>query len=278
MDLTTLKALRERTGLSVGQCKEALVAAGGDVDRALDWLSDRGLYEAPTLTKPALREAVAKNDHERVARWLARGGAADETIAGQSLLHIACQRGALDVVRVLVAAGARTSEVVAGAWTASQLPALREIAAGAHKGLLLRALIASLSDRALVEGADAVLYLAEGLGDEKLEEPAVALRIAFCGCRDLMARWRDPGTILRRPLPEQEAARYAPLFGGTAPRNLLELLTARLAVAKGVVEVIEELKREGEHVDPGDEATKRARWLRLEACAVWLREAGLAPA
>lgn len=52
----TIKALRERTGVSVMQCKKALEEAGGDLDRAAGLLRERALASAH---KKADRELAA---------------------------------------------------------------------------------------------------------------------------------------------------------------------------------------------------------------------------
>ncbi len=38
-----VKALREKTGIGMMDCKKALAAADGDMDKAIDWLRERGL-------------------------------------------------------------------------------------------------------------------------------------------------------------------------------------------------------------------------------------------
>jgi len=38
-----VKALRERTGASIGKCREALCAEGGDAEKAAEWLRKRGI-------------------------------------------------------------------------------------------------------------------------------------------------------------------------------------------------------------------------------------------
>ncbi len=49
-----IKELREKTGVGIMDCKEALVASDGDVDKALDHLRKKGLAQA---AKKALRAA-----------------------------------------------------------------------------------------------------------------------------------------------------------------------------------------------------------------------------
>jgi elongation factor Ts len=52
---TMIKDLRERTGAGMSDCKKALVEAGGDADKAIDWLRAKGLSKA---AKKAGREAT----------------------------------------------------------------------------------------------------------------------------------------------------------------------------------------------------------------------------
>src|SRR5213595_3315178 len=50
-----VKALRDRTGAGMMDCKRALTEAGGDVDKAIEWLRVKGLSGAAKL---AGREAT----------------------------------------------------------------------------------------------------------------------------------------------------------------------------------------------------------------------------
>ncbi len=50
-----VKALRERTGLPMMDCKQALTESGGDPDQAVDWLRKRG---AQVASKRAGRETT----------------------------------------------------------------------------------------------------------------------------------------------------------------------------------------------------------------------------
>jgi len=50
-----VKELRERTGAGFMDCKQALVASGGDLDKAAAWLREKGLAAA---AKKASREAL----------------------------------------------------------------------------------------------------------------------------------------------------------------------------------------------------------------------------
>jgi len=41
-----VRALREKTGVGLMDCKEALKASGGDMDKAVDYLREKGLAKA----------------------------------------------------------------------------------------------------------------------------------------------------------------------------------------------------------------------------------------
>ena len=41
-----VKALREKTGVGMMECKKALTEADGDMDKAIDYLRERGLAAA----------------------------------------------------------------------------------------------------------------------------------------------------------------------------------------------------------------------------------------
>ncbi len=58
MVITTeqIKELRDRTGISIAQCKKALEDAGGDIDKALGFLKEKG---AEVAEKKAARELHA---------------------------------------------------------------------------------------------------------------------------------------------------------------------------------------------------------------------------
>jgi elongation factor Ts len=58
MDTTTVKELRDRTGISVMQCKEALDEAGGDVEEALKFLKEKGLVVAAKKADRALKSGT----------------------------------------------------------------------------------------------------------------------------------------------------------------------------------------------------------------------------
>ena len=62
-----VKSLRERTGAGVMDCKRALQAAGGDVDKAVDWLREKGLARAAQKAGRRAAEGV-------VASYVHAGG------------------------------------------------------------------------------------------------------------------------------------------------------------------------------------------------------------
>lgn len=273
VDIQTIKALRSETGLGLAECKEALAASNGDLRAARAWLEQRGLYRPKAIDKGALRRAVTENDRATVERWLEGGGAIDEDFAGQSLLYLASLANAVDVVQLALARGAATEQAVQAPWHPRRLPSLRLIAAHAHEGRLLRALLASLTDAALTEGEEAVLFLADQLGEERLSEREVVLRIAECGCAGLMARWPAPAETLARTLTEEEATRYAALFGRHGrPSTVREVFEMSHRRVRGVLAICETEKRRGEYVSATDEARYRASLARMEACARWLHQ------
>ena len=49
-----VKELRERTGVGMGKCKEALDEAGGDMEKAIDILRKKGMASA--VKKKAARQ------------------------------------------------------------------------------------------------------------------------------------------------------------------------------------------------------------------------------
>jgi elongation factor Ts len=55
IDMETVKTLRERTGAGVLDCKKALVASDGNIDKAIDILREKGLAKA---VSKASREAT----------------------------------------------------------------------------------------------------------------------------------------------------------------------------------------------------------------------------
>ena len=53
-----VKALREQTGAGIMDCKRALEESGGDVEKALHWLREKGLSTAAKKADRAVREGV----------------------------------------------------------------------------------------------------------------------------------------------------------------------------------------------------------------------------
>lgn len=58
--LEAIKELRERTGAGVLECKNALVDAGGDVERAMALLKEKGLFLAEKRASRATREGLVE--------------------------------------------------------------------------------------------------------------------------------------------------------------------------------------------------------------------------
>lgn len=46
MDVELIKKLRQSTGAGIADCKEALKASGGDLEKAKDWIKKKGLEKA----------------------------------------------------------------------------------------------------------------------------------------------------------------------------------------------------------------------------------------
>ena len=44
--MTDITTLREQTGAGMLDCKNALVECGGDMDKAADWLREKGIAKA----------------------------------------------------------------------------------------------------------------------------------------------------------------------------------------------------------------------------------------
>lgn len=53
-----VKALREKTGVGMMECKKALVEADGDMDKAIDYLRERGLAAAQKKATRIAAEGV----------------------------------------------------------------------------------------------------------------------------------------------------------------------------------------------------------------------------
>lgn len=64
-----IKELRERTGVGMGSCKDALVAANGNIDEAIDWLRKKGIASAVKKEGRATNEGmiVASREGNTVA-------------------------------------------------------------------------------------------------------------------------------------------------------------------------------------------------------------------
>jgi elongation factor Ts len=58
MSLDAIKELRERTGAGMMDCKKALEANGGDIDKAIDWLRAKGIASAAKKAGRAATEGL----------------------------------------------------------------------------------------------------------------------------------------------------------------------------------------------------------------------------
>lgn len=60
MEITSkiVKELRDKTGTGMMDCKEALVAAGGDMEKAIDYLRKKGMSAATKRSSKAAKEGV----------------------------------------------------------------------------------------------------------------------------------------------------------------------------------------------------------------------------
>lgn len=58
MSATAIKTLRERTGAGMADCKKALDEAGGEVEKAIDWLRQKGLAKAAKKAGRAATEGA----------------------------------------------------------------------------------------------------------------------------------------------------------------------------------------------------------------------------
>ena len=64
MSIGLIKELRDRTGAGFGDCKEALSKTSGNIDKALDWLKEKGLAQmAKRSGKDASEGLVASYIH-----------------------------------------------------------------------------------------------------------------------------------------------------------------------------------------------------------------------
>jgi elongation factor Ts len=58
MSMNAIKELRERTGAGILDCKKALDEAGGDVEKAIDWLRSKGVAKAAKKSGRAATEGL----------------------------------------------------------------------------------------------------------------------------------------------------------------------------------------------------------------------------
>ena len=65
-----VKALRDRTGAGMMECKRALVEAGGDLDRGVVILRERGLAAAAKRSGRTTSEGRWVSTSMRVANWV----------------------------------------------------------------------------------------------------------------------------------------------------------------------------------------------------------------
>ena len=58
MSLESIKILRDRTGAGMVDCKNALTANGGDIEKAIDWLRAKGIAKAAKKASRAATEGL----------------------------------------------------------------------------------------------------------------------------------------------------------------------------------------------------------------------------
>ncbi len=58
MSMSDIKALRERTGAGMLDCKKALTESDGDIDKAIDWLRQKGITKAAKKAGRAATEGL----------------------------------------------------------------------------------------------------------------------------------------------------------------------------------------------------------------------------
>ncbi|MFR2017656.1 MAG: hypothetical protein ACLS27_03290 [Eubacterium sp.] len=63
-----VKALREKTGVGMMECKKALVEADGDMDKAIDFLRERGLAAAQKKASRIAAEGVVLPYYDETAK------------------------------------------------------------------------------------------------------------------------------------------------------------------------------------------------------------------
>ena len=65
-----VKALREKTGVGMMECKKALTEADGDMDKAIDFLRERGLAAAEKKSARIAAEGVVYTYYDEAAKKL----------------------------------------------------------------------------------------------------------------------------------------------------------------------------------------------------------------
>ena len=60
-----VKELRERTSAGMMDCKKALVASDGDMDKAIEWLREKGLSQAAKKASRIAAEGRCRSVHQR---------------------------------------------------------------------------------------------------------------------------------------------------------------------------------------------------------------------
>ena len=63
-----VKALREKTGVGMMECKKALVESDGDMDKAIDYLRERGLAAAQKKATRIAAEGVVLPYYDSAAK------------------------------------------------------------------------------------------------------------------------------------------------------------------------------------------------------------------
>ncbi|MBL9110387.1 MAG: hypothetical protein JNM74_13990 [Myxococcales bacterium] len=262
-----LKALREKTGLSLSMCREALAAAG-DLEGAMRWLVERGsLAEAPF----SLHRALQEDDADALRRWLTSGGSPDEPVLGRRSLQVACSYGAARCAAVLLEHGAPARDAFQKeAWNARQVEALRVVAPKAPPPLLRSALELSLTHSALRFGTAAAVYLNERVGAPRAPSRAVALRAVYTGCTEIVSSWAEPRDLLDSAISESEFARLHLIERGPPPKTVRELAEVSLRSARAILAVSRELDREDGCAASGATREHEAAVERLEGLAAWL--------
>jgi elongation factor Ts len=60
VDIELVKKLREETGISLGDCKKAVEAANGDIEKAKEYLKERGQAVAAKKTERVVNSGIIK--------------------------------------------------------------------------------------------------------------------------------------------------------------------------------------------------------------------------